>query len=57
VLFAVDTISVLIGVGGAAPGGHATRFYGIVVWLVGLAAIILLWRRSSSNYFNSAPRY
>jgi hypothetical protein len=57
VLFAVDTVGLLIGIGGAAPGGHATRFYAIVVWVIGLAAIILLYRRSSSNYFNSAPRY
>jgi hypothetical protein len=35
----------LIGVGGTIPDGYATRFYGILVWLIGLAAIVLLWRR------------
>lgn len=55
VLFGIDTISVVAGA--AAPGGGATRIYGIVVWLVGLAAIILLWQRSSSDYFRGTPRY
>lgn len=57
VLFVIDTIILLIGVGGAVPGGHAARFYGIIVWLIGLAAIVLLWRRSSSDYFKGSPRY
>jgi hypothetical protein len=55
VLFAIDTINVLAGA--AVPGGGATRIYGIVVWLVGLAAIVLLWQRSSSDYFRRTPRY
>jgi hypothetical protein len=55
VLFGIDTISLLAGA--AAPGGGATRIYGIVVWLVGLAAIVLLWQRSSSDYFRGTPRY
>jgi hypothetical protein len=28
----------------------------VVSWLIGLGAVILLWRRSSSDYFD-APRY
>jgi hypothetical protein len=33
------------------------RFYGLVVWVIGAVAVILLWRRSSSEYFKGAPRY
>lgn len=56
VLFGIDTLSVLFG---AVASGGAARIYGIVVWLVGLAAIILLWQRQSTAYFKSAsaPRY
>ena len=56
VLFGIDTISVLAGAAAVASGG-ATRIYGIVVWLVGLAAIILLWQRQSTAYFKGAPSY
>lgn len=56
VLFAIDTVNVVAGAS-AVPGGGAARIYGIVVWLIGLAAIILLWQRASSAYFKSAPRY
>ena len=56
VLFAIDTISVFAGAA-TLPGGGATRIYSILVWLIGLAAVILLWQRASSDYFRSAPRY
>jgi hypothetical protein len=49
VLFGIDTISLIAGA--ATPGGAGTRIYGIVVWLVGLVAIIFLWRRESTAYF------
>ena len=55
VFFGIDTLSVLFGAT-AAPGAAAARLFGVLVWVVGLIAIILLWRRSSSDYFN-APRY
>jgi hypothetical protein len=32
------------------------RFYGLVVWIIGVVAIVLLWQRTSSEYFKSAPR-
>jgi hypothetical protein len=59
VLFGIDTISALTALGGATTvsGGGPTRIYGLVVWLIGLAAIILLWQRASSDYFRGAPRY
>ncbi|MGD0704248.1 MAG: hypothetical protein ABSA02_30730 [Trebonia sp.] len=57
VFFAIDTISLIVGLSGSAlSAGGATRFYGIVVWVIGLAAIILLWQRASSSYFKGAPR-
>jgi hypothetical protein len=48
-------VGVLFG-GASTLGAGAARLYSIVVWVVGLIAIILLWRRSSSDYFR-APRY
>ena len=56
VFFGIDTLSVLVGATGMSGGGLA-RFYGFVVWVIGLVAIILLWQRSSSEYFRGAPRY
>jgi hypothetical protein len=56
VLFGIDTISVIAGAAAVASGG-ATRIYGIVVWLIGLAAIILLWQRPSTVFFRGAPSY
>ncbi len=58
VFFGISTISTLASLAGTAlAGGSASRIYGIVVWLIGLAAIILLWQRASTDYFKSAPRY
>jgi hypothetical protein len=57
VFFALDTLGVIGGLaGGALSGGSVNRFYGIVVWVIGVAAILLPWQRSSSEYFKSAPR-
>jgi hypothetical protein len=61
VFFGIETLGVLvsaIGVGALGDAG-AIRFYNILTWLIGLGAIILLWRRQSSDYFNvrDAPRY
>ena len=55
VFFGIETVGVLFG-GASTLGAGAARLYSIVVWVVGLIAIILLWRRSSSDYFR-APRY
>ena len=58
VLFAIQTINVVAGASAVASGG-ASRIYSIVIWLIGLGAIIFLWQRSSTEYFKSsaAPRY
>src|SRR5580692_4880601 len=58
VLFAISTIGVFVSVsGGAVAAGGATRIYGFVVWIVGRIAIVLLWQRTSSEYFKGAARY
>ena len=58
VFFAIETISALTAVSGVGQlaGAGAGRFYGLLVWLIGLGAIILLWQRQSSEYFQSTPR-
>jgi hypothetical protein len=58
VFFAIDTIGAFVGLASnALGGGGVTRIYGFVVWIIGLAAIVLLWQRASSDYFKGAPRY
>jgi phosphoglycerol transferase MdoB-like AlkP superfamily enzyme len=47
VLFALNTIFLFLGISRA---GTSTLFTGLG-WLLGLGAIILLWRRESSAYF------
>jgi hypothetical protein len=56
VFFGIDTLSVLISTT-VTQGGGLSRVYGLVIWVIGLIAIILLWQRASSAYFRSAPRY
>jgi hypothetical protein len=56
VLFAIDTLSVALGTS-AVSSGTAPRIYGLVVWLIGLAAVILLWQRPSSAYFKGTQQY
>jgi hypothetical protein len=49
VLFAIATIDLL---GAAiAPEAGLVKIWSLVVWLAGLAAVILLWRRSSTEFF------
>jgi hypothetical protein len=57
-LFGIDTLSLIADINGASAlsGTAATRIYGIIIWLIGLAAIILLWQRASSDYFRGSPR-
>jgi hypothetical protein len=55
VLFCIATIDTLTSL--ALPVAAAVRPYGILVWLIGLAAIVLLWRGSSSEYFNAGAAY
>ena len=54
VFFGIDTISLLAGLRQAEP--VLTRVVSIVIWLIGLAAIVLLWRKESSEYFAATSR-
>jgi hypothetical protein len=56
VLFGLDTLFLLLGV--ARAGAAASSLVSILTWLIGLGAVILLWRKDSSDYFTaqSAPR-
>jgi hypothetical protein len=47
VLFALNTIFLILGV---TRAGASTAFTGLG-WLIGLVAIVFLWRRDSSAYF------
>jgi hypothetical protein len=51
VLFGIDTLLLLLG--GAEPSGGGDRIYSILVWLIGLAAIVLLWQRPSTEYLRN----
>ena len=49
VLFAIATIDVI---GAAlAPEAGLVKIWVLVIWLIGLAAVVLLWRRSSTEFF------
>jgi hypothetical protein len=52
VLFALNTLFLLLGF--TRGGISAGSLVGILTWLIGLGAIIYLWRRDSSEYFTGA---
>jgi hypothetical protein len=57
VFFALATLSAIGGLaGGTLSGGSINRFYGLLVWVIGGVAIVLLWRPSSTEYFKGVPR-
>jgi hypothetical protein len=43
----------LVGLG--TPVALGVRLWAVLVWLVGLTAVVFLWRRDSSAYFQQAP--
>jgi hypothetical protein len=53
VLFALATVDTIVGL--TAPLAGAVKIWGALVWLVGLTAVVFLWRRPSSEFF-TAPR-
>jgi hypothetical protein len=55
VFFGIETLNLALGSASTGSGG-ATRIYGILIWLIGLAAIIFLWQRPSSEFFKGTPR-
>ena len=50
VLFGLDTIFLLLGI--AQAGAAAGTLVSILTWLIGLGAVIYLWRKDASAYFN-----
>jgi hypothetical protein len=53
VFFAIATIDILAYI--VTPFATVAKVIGLLVWLCGLGATILLWRRSSSPYFRRTP--
>lgn len=51
VFFGLDTLSSLAGL--ARPEALFSRLVGLLIWLIGLGAIVLLWRRESSAFFTA----
>ena len=54
VLFGVFTIGQVVLA--SAGSGGVGLIYNVVVWLIGLTAIVFLWQKSSSEYFRDASR-
>jgi hypothetical protein len=58
VLFGLGTLALLIGppdVGIRGPETVVTRIFAGIIWLIGLAAVVFLWRKDSSRFFKG-PR-
>ena len=56
VLFGLDTLALLIGppdLGIRGPEATVTRIFVGVVWLIGLTAVVFLWRKDSSAFFKA----
>jgi len=53
VLFGIDTVAVLSGLN--LPLAAPVKLFAFAVWLVGLAAVTLLWRGTSSAFFRGTP--
>jgi hypothetical protein len=49
VLFGLDTVLIVISI--AQPAELLSRVISIVIWLIGLGAIVLLWRKDASQYY------
>jgi hypothetical protein len=49
VFFGIDTIGLVSSF--VQAGVTWTRILTILIWLIGLGAVVLLWRRESSDYF------
>ena len=54
ILFALNTLFVLTNV--VRPHASLTLVFNLLVWLAGLGAVIMLWRRESSEYFSPRAR-
>ncbi len=52
VLFGIDTLGLLSAI--ARPSTGVTTILNVLIWLIGLGAIIFLWRRDSTAYIQGA---
>ncbi|HEX9066076.1 MAG TPA: hypothetical protein VF843_13290 [Streptosporangiaceae bacterium] len=53
VLFALNTVNFAGHLRGGATIGNT--IYSVLIWLAGLAAVVFLWLRQSSDYFTGGP--
>jgi hypothetical protein len=53
VFFAIATIDAFAYL--TIPFAVPVKIFVFVIWLIGLAAVVLLWQRSSGAFFKSAP--
>jgi hypothetical protein len=54
-IYAVYTTEIVIGFDNVRPP-YAVRVYTGIVWLLGLAAVILLWQHTTTPHFRARPR-
>jgi hypothetical protein len=55
VFFGINTLFLLLAI--ARPHAGLGLIFDILVWLVGLGAVIMLWRGESNPYFSRPPQY
>jgi hypothetical protein len=55
VFFGINTLFLLLAI--TRPHAGIGLIFDILVWLVGLGAVIMLWRSDSGIYFNRPPQY
>jgi hypothetical protein len=54
VFFGIATLDLFGSI--AAPLAVAARIVPVVIWLIGLGAVVLLWRRATSAFFSPSQR-
>jgi hypothetical protein len=54
VIFGLNTLAALIVV--SRPEAALNKLAAVIIWLAGLATIVLLWQRESSNFYDSRTR-
>jgi hypothetical protein len=52
VFFGIATLDTVVGI--TRPGDLLTRIITVVIWVIGVGAIVLLWRPESSAYYRAA---
>ena len=56
VFFGIASLTLVTVIGRPIPGGEWQLLFPAAVWLVGLCAVALLWRRESSEFFTAQSR-